>query len=95
MVDAAKALAVSDALLEAGAFSVDVADAHAGTERETPIFGEPGENLELAFGSNRVVALFDPEADLSGAIERACAATGFSATQIGRASCRERVCLAV
>ena len=72
--------AVSDALLEAGAFSVDVADAQAGTERETPIFGEPGQDLELAFASNRVVALFEPEADLSGAIECACAAAGFSAS---------------
>ena len=80
MVDAAKVLAVSDALLEAGAFSVDVADAKAGTDRETPIFGEPGQDLELAFGSNRVVALFEPETDLPGVIERACAAAGFSAS---------------
>ena len=80
MVDAAKVLAVSDALLVAGAFSVDVADAQAGTDRETPIFGEPGQDLELAFGSNRVVALFEPETDLPGAIERACAAAGFSAS---------------
>jgi ribosomal protein L11 methyltransferase len=79
-VDAAKVLAVSDALLEAGAFSVDVADAQAGTDRETPIFGEPGENLELAFASNRVVALFEPGADLPGVIERACAAAGLAAS---------------
>jgi ribosomal protein L11 methyltransferase len=78
MVDAAKVLAVSDALLEAGAFSVDVADAQAGTDRETPIFGEPGQDLELAFGSNRIVALFEPEADLPSVIERACAAAGLS-----------------
>ena len=70
MVDAANVLAVSDALLEAGALSVDVADAQAGTDRETPIFGEPGQDLELAFGSNRVVALFEPDADLPGAIEQ-------------------------
>jgi ribosomal protein L11 methyltransferase len=80
MVDAAKVFAVSDALLDAGAFSVDVADAQAGTDRETPIFAEPGQGLELAFGSNRVVALFEPEADLPGAIERACAAAGLSAS---------------
>ena len=79
MVDAANVLAVSDALLEAGALSVDVADARAGTDRETPIFGEPGQDLELAFGSNRVVALFEPDADLPGATERAFAAAGFSA----------------
>jgi ribosomal protein L11 methyltransferase len=79
-VDAAKVLAVSDALLGAGAFSVDVADAQAGTDRETPIFGEPGENLELAFASNRVVALFEPGANLPGAIARAFAAAGLSAS---------------
>ena len=73
-------MAVSDALLEEGAFSVDVADAQAGTDRETPIFGEPGQDLELAFGLNRVVALFEPEADLPRAIERACAAAGLSAS---------------
>jgi ribosomal protein L11 methyltransferase len=80
MVDAAKVLAVSDALIAEGAFSVDVADAQVGTDRETPIFGEPGQDLELAFGSNRVVALFAPEADLRGALERAMAAAGFSIT---------------
>jgi ribosomal protein L11 methyltransferase len=79
-VDAAKVLAVSDALLGAGAFSVDVADAQAGTDRETPIFGEPGENLELAFASNRIVALFEPGANLPGAIARALAAAGLSAS---------------
>ena len=79
MVDAANVSAVSDALLEAGALSVDVADGQAGTDRETPIFGEPGQDLELAFGSNRVVALFEPEADLPGVIDRVCVAAGFSA----------------
>ena len=80
MVDAAQVLAASDALLAQGALSVDVADAWAGTDRETPIFGEPGQDLEAAFGSNRVVALFDPETDLPGVISRACAAAGISAT---------------
>jgi ribosomal protein L11 methyltransferase len=80
MVDAARVLAVSDALLEAGAFSVDVADARAETDLETPIFGESGQDLELAFGWNRVVALFEPQADLPGALERACAAAGLSAS---------------
>lgn len=80
MVDAAKVLAVSDALLEVGAVSVDLADAQAGTERETPIFGEPGQDLESAFRSNRVIALFAPEADLPGLLERAMAASGLSIT---------------
>ena len=78
MVDAAKVAAVSDALIEAGAYSVDVADAQAGTEYETPIFGEPGQDFELAFGSNRVVALFAPEVDLPGVFARAMAAAGLS-----------------
>jgi ribosomal protein L11 methyltransferase len=77
-VDAAKVLALSDALLEAGAFSVDIADAQAGTERETPIFGEPGQGLEPGFGWNRIVAFFEPGADLADAIDRACAAAGYS-----------------
>jgi ribosomal protein L11 methyltransferase len=80
MVDAAELLAVSDALLEAGAFSVDVADAQAETDRETPIFGEPGQDFEAAFESNRVIALFAPEADLPGVLECAMAAAGLSTT---------------
>jgi ribosomal protein L11 methyltransferase len=80
MVDAAKVSAVSDALIEEGALSVDVTDAQAGTESETPIFDEPGQDFEVAFGSNRVVALFAPEADLPGVLERAMAAAGLPTT---------------
>ena len=40
--DAAHADALSDALLAAGAISVSVEDAQAGTDEETPQFGEPG-----------------------------------------------------
>jgi ribosomal protein L11 methyltransferase len=80
MVDTAIVSAVSDALIEAGAFSIDIADAQAGTERETPIFGEPGQDLEVAFGSNRLIALFAPDADLPAALGRAMAAAGGSIT---------------
>lgn len=80
MVDAAKVLAVSDALLEAGAISVDVADAQAGTDRETPIFGELGQDPELVFAWNRVVALFSSESDLSALVGRAWAAAGLAGT---------------
>ena len=80
MVDAAKVSAVSDALIEEGALSVDIADAEAGTEREKPIFGEPGQDLEVAFGLNRVIALFAPTAHLPGVLERAMAAAGLSTT---------------
>ena len=67
---------LSDALLEAGAISVDVADAHAGTDQETPIFQEPGEEAKLAYGCNRLTALFDPGTDVAAAFSRACAAVG-------------------
>ena len=79
-MDAAKVSAVSDALIEEGAFSVDVADAQVGTESETPIFGEPGQDFEAAFESNRLVALFSPEADLPAVFGRAMAAAGLPTT---------------
>ena len=78
MVAAANVSAVSDALIEEGALSVDIADAEAGTVREKAIFGEPGQDLEMAFGSNRVVALFAPIADLPGVLGRAMTAAGLS-----------------
>jgi ribosomal protein L11 methyltransferase len=40
--DAAHADSLSDALMAAGAISVSVEDADAGTDAETPQFGEPG-----------------------------------------------------
>jgi ribosomal protein L11 methyltransferase len=67
---------LSDALLEVGAISVDLADAYAGTTQETPIFQEPGEEAKLAYGCNRLVALFDPRMDVAAAFSRACAAIG-------------------
>ena len=55
---------------------MDVADARAGTEQETPIFQEPGEEAELAYGCNRLIALFDPDIDAVAALSRACAVAG-------------------
>jgi ribosomal protein L11 methyltransferase len=55
---------------------VDVADARAGTEQETPIFQDPGQEAELAYGCNRLIALFDPDTDAAAALSRACAAAG-------------------
>jgi ribosomal protein L11 methyltransferase len=78
-VEAATVTAVSDALIDEGAFSVDLGDAEAGTERETPIFGEPDQDLQVAFGLNRVTALFASNVYLPGAIERAMATAGISA----------------
>ena len=58
--------------------SVDIADAEAGTAREKPIFGEPGQDRKTAFESNRVAAIFAPSAHLPGIIERAVTAAGLS-----------------
>lgn len=63
--DAASAEALSDALMAAGAISVAVEDALAGTEFETPQFGEPGSPATTPlWEKNRIVALFEPATDL-------------------------------
>jgi ribosomal protein L11 methyltransferase len=49
--DAAHAEALSDALLALGALSVGVEDADAGTDRETPQFGEPGSSPAKAWAA--------------------------------------------
>lgn len=78
--DAAHADTLSDALLAAGAISVSVEDALAGTERETPQFGEPdglgSSSATPLWSQSRVIALFDPADDLSGRIEAAVASAG-------------------
>ena len=61
--DAARAEALGDALLEAGALSVSVEDADAGTADEKPLFGEPGSAVEAGWQRNCVVALFDARTD--------------------------------
>lgn len=80
MVDAENVSALSDALIEEGALCVDLADAAAGTERETPIFGEPGNERGLTFGLNRVVALFSATVDVGGALARAASQAGLGAS---------------
>lgn len=57
--DAAKAEALSDALMEAGALSVSIEDADAGTDAEKPQFGEPGHLPTSLWDHSRVIALFD------------------------------------
>ncbi len=74
--DAAHADALSDALLAAGAISVSVEDALAGTEHETPQFGEPGSPTTPLWEDSRVVALFEPADNLLARIAEAVAAAG-------------------
>jgi len=80
-VDADVADAWSDALLASGAFSVDAADAGAGTDNETPIYAEPRESNEAPERSStpplwpvtQLTALFDPAHDPDAALQHAAA----------------------
>jgi ribosomal protein L11 methyltransferase len=78
--DAAHADSLSDALLAAGAISVSVEDALAGTDLETPQFGEPDGSASgpatPLWSESRVVALFHPGADLIGRVAAATVAAG-------------------
>ena len=53
-----QAEALSDALMELGALSVDMRDADAGTPEERALFGEPGEPAEHLWQRNILTALF-------------------------------------
>lgn len=76
--DAAHAEAISDALLAAGAISASVEDALAGTELETPQFGEPGSPTTPLWERSRVVALFEPADDLRERIGATLKAAGLT-----------------
>jgi len=62
--EAAHAEALADALMEAGALSVSLEDAQAGTPFETPQFGEPGSLATPIWNKSRVLALFEPVPEL-------------------------------
>jgi ribosomal protein L11 methyltransferase len=71
-VDAARAEAWSDALLDAGALAVDVSDPAAGTAAETPIYAEPGEPGASLWRVARLAALCASGTD-ADALLRRCA----------------------
>lgn len=75
-VDAGGVEALSDALLEAGAVSVEVIDAHAGTEHERALFAEPGTPGPVPWELSRVSALFDAHADVAASVAAALRAAG-------------------
>jgi len=66
--------ALSEALLELGALSVSLEDAHAGTADEQAIFGEPGEPPAGVWQNSIVSALFAPEADIAAIVAQAAQA---------------------
>lgn len=74
--DAEHAEALSEALLELGALSVDLLDADANTPDEQAIFGEPGEPPPGVWQHNRVSALFDSNKDVGEILRNASALIG-------------------
>ncbi len=87
--DAAHAEALGDALLELGAISVDVHDAHADTEAEEPLFGEPGESSASLWAYSRLTALFPPDTAVAEVLHRAAEAAGLTALPAYRVSTLE------
>lgn len=72
-----RAEALSDALLEAGALSVSIEDADAGSLDEQPLYGEPGMDVPVsAWNRSRVVALFDADGDVEATLAEAANALG-------------------
>jgi ribosomal protein L11 methyltransferase len=69
--DNAHAEILSDALLELGALSTDLHDAAAGTEREQPLFDEPGEAPGTIWRASELTALFGADADISSILQAA------------------------
>jgi len=75
--DQATADRLSDALMELGALSVSIEDAHAGTAAEQPIFGEPG-MLQETWHDSLLSALFDPNANVEDILRLASQAADLS-----------------
>ena len=71
IIDSHLADALSDALIAAGALSVDTADADAGTAWERPIFDEPSEFPASGWSRARVTALLPAEADAPAVLDAA------------------------
>ncbi len=75
-VDSKAAEPLSDALLEAGALSVSLEDADAGTVDETPLFGEPDHPSAEIWTHSFAVALLDEAADVAALLAEAAARAG-------------------
>ena len=67
---------LSDALLDLGALAADIEDANAETEREQPIFGEPGEPVDSLWQHSIVSGLLAEGADIPAILAAAAAAAG-------------------
>lgn len=78
---AEQAEALSDALLELGAVSVDATDALAGTPEEQPQYGEPGMSPS-AWTVSLIKALFPPDVDPVVALVEACEALEWAVPEL-------------
>lgn len=74
--DAPGAQVLPDALIEAGALSVDLSDAAAGSAAEEAIYGEPPAPEPGLWLRVRITALFPAQADVRAALARAFAGAG-------------------
>ena len=64
---------ISDALIDLGALSVTVGDAHSNALAEQPIFGEPGMPLDIqAWPRSKVIVLLDGTTDPTDLWQRFC-----------------------
>lgn len=71
--------ALSESLMEAGALSVSIEDADAGTANEVPQFGEPGHPAQALWQHSRVIALFESKIELAPALAQAATIAGLEA----------------
>ncbi len=77
-VDSKAAEPLSDALLEAGALSVALEDADAGTVDETPLFGEPDHPSAELWRHSIAVALLEETADAAALLADAARNAGIA-----------------
>jgi ribosomal protein L11 methyltransferase len=71
--------AISDALMDLGALSASIEDAHAETQQEQAIFGEPGDPPPGIWHQNIVTAMLDEHADVLQLLQQLKQATGLPA----------------
>jgi len=79
IAEARQAEALGDALMEAGALSVTVEDADAGTPAETPQYGEPGMETHTVWNRSVLSALFDANQPVRDIVAGCAAALGVEA----------------
>jgi ribosomal protein L11 methyltransferase len=76
LVDSKQAEPLSDALMEAGALSVSLEDADAGTVDETPLFGEPDHPTAELWPHSIAVVLLEESADVAETLAAAAELAG-------------------